>query len=93
MSTDETKRHLLLSYVGLLAERHSYAPGDGFEYKLWDDLKHGQGKTKLVNDEEAGEIMWLAIETDSWVCYNMDTRMLQLIDLDAWKLLLEKRGH
>jgi hypothetical protein len=35
---DCTIRHLLLSYVSLLAERESYGPGDGFEYVLWDDL-------------------------------------------------------
>jgi hypothetical protein len=89
----EIKRQLLLSYVSLLAERHAYGPEENFEYRLWDDLKRGQGKTRLVSDEEAAEIVYLAIETDSWICYNAETGMFQRIDMDAWMLLLEKRGH
>ena len=93
MSHEETKRQLLLSYVGLLAERNSYGPDQNFEYLLWDDLKRGQGKTQLLSDEEAAEIVWLAIGTDSWVTYNLETGMFQLIDMDAWHMLLDKRGH
>jgi hypothetical protein len=35
---DCTLSRLLLSFVGLLAERHAYGPSDGFEFVLWDDL-------------------------------------------------------
>jgi hypothetical protein len=93
MSDLETKRQLLLSYIGLLAERNSYAPGGGFEYALWDDMKRGQGKTQLIDDGEAAEIVWLAIETDCWVTYNYETGRFELIDMDEWHLLLQKRGH
>jgi hypothetical protein len=31
---------LLLSYIGFVAERNSFGPGDNFEYLLWDEL-HG----------------------------------------------------
>ena len=93
MSHEATKRQLLLSYMGLLAERHSYGPDDNFEYLLWDDLKLGQGKTKLVTDQEASELVWLAIGTDSWVTYNLETGMFQLIEMDAWHMLLAKRDH
>jgi len=34
MSHEETKRQLLLSYVGLLAERHSYGPDQNFEESI-----------------------------------------------------------
>ena len=93
MSDLETKRHLLLSYIGLMAERHSYGPDEGFEYKLWDDLKRGQGKTQLVSDAEASELVWLAMEIDCWVTYHLETAMFQLIDIDEWHEVLEKRGH
>jgi hypothetical protein len=93
MTDQATMQQLLLSYVGLLAERHSYAPDEGFEYALWDDLQRGANKTTLVSDEEASELVYLAINTDRWVTYNVATGMFQLIDMDAWMPLLQKRGH
>jgi hypothetical protein len=93
MSTLETKRQLLLSYVELLADRNAYGLDAIFEYALWDDLQRGKAHTRLVDGDEAEELVWLVIETDSWVTYNMDTGTFQLIDLDAWRLLLQKRGH
>jgi hypothetical protein len=31
--------------------------------------------------------------SDHWVSFNMQTGMLQLIDIDAWRSLLERRDH
>jgi hypothetical protein len=84
-------RELLLSYVGLLAERHLYAPGDNFEYVLWDDLL--KKNPELVDREEKAEIVTLIIRTDAWVTFDVDSGMFALIDIDAWRLLLQKRGH
>jgi hypothetical protein len=84
---------LLLSYVSLMAERHSFAPGDNFEYLLWDELHGLTTDAKYVSVEEGHEIIWLATHTDSWVTYNDDTRMFEVIDMDAWEELLSKRGH
>jgi hypothetical protein len=92
MSRDDcTLTKLLLSYVGLLAERHAYGPGDGFEFVLWDDLL--LAKPTLVSTEEKHELVSLIIETEAWVSFNLDTGMLQLIDLDAWRIMLEHRDH
>jgi hypothetical protein len=88
---DCTIRHLLLSYVSLLAERESYGPGDGFEYVLWDDLM--RPVPELVSREERAELASLVIMSDHWVSFNMQTGMLQLIDIDAWRSLLERRDH
>jgi len=94
MSDDERQmKELLLSYVSLIAERNEFGPGDNFEYLLWDDL-HGKFEdTKYVSFEEGHEIIFLATQTDSWVAYNDETRMFELIDMDAWEDLLSKRGH
>jgi hypothetical protein len=93
MSHEAEKKALLLSYISLLAERNAFAPGDNFEYKLWDDL-HGRFEdTQYVSLEEGHEIIYLAVETDSWVTYNDDTRMFELIGTDEWEALVEKRGH
>jgi hypothetical protein len=93
MSEEEQMKALLLSYVGLMAERNAFAPGDNFEYKLWDDL-HGQIKdTTYVSVDEGMEIIFLATQTDSWVTYNDETRMFELIDLDEREELIKKRGH
>ena len=88
---DCTLTRLLLSYVGLLGERHAYGPGDGFEFLLWDDLLLKQ--PTLVSREEKKELVSLIIRTDAWVSFNMQTGMLQLIDIDAWRIVLENRDH
>jgi hypothetical protein len=93
MSDMDTTRHLLLSFIGLLAERHACAPDEGFEYRLWDDIGRGAGQRRLVDDDEADEIAWLALETHSWVTYNDETGLFSLIGLDDWFRLLSKRGH
>jgi hypothetical protein len=82
---------LLLSFVGLLAERHAYGPGDGFEFLLWDDLL--LVKPTLVSIEEKKELVSLIIRTDAWVSFNLEIGMLQLIDIDAWRIVLENRHH
>jgi hypothetical protein len=86
-------QELLLSYVGLMAERHGFGPDDNFEYQLWDDL-HGLIKdTQYVSVAEGKEIIWLAVQTDSWVTYDFETGMFKLIDMPVWEDLLTKRGH
>jgi hypothetical protein len=94
MSDEQQKmKELLLSYVSLMAERNSFGPGENFEYVLWDEL-HGSTKdAKYVSVEEGYEIIFLATNTDSWVAYNDETRMFEVIDMDAWEELLSKRGH
>jgi hypothetical protein len=86
-------KELLLSYVGLIAERNEFAPGDNFEYLLWDDLNGQIKDTKYVSFDEGYEIIGLAVNTDSWVTYNDETRMLELIDMDEWKEMLRRRGN
>jgi hypothetical protein len=93
MSHDAEKKALLLSYISLLAERNSFGPGENFEYQLWDTLHGSFADTDYVTIEEGTEIVWLAVETDSWVTYNDETRMFELIDMDEWEALVEKRGH
>ena len=88
---DCTLSRLLLSYVGLLAERHSYGPGDNFELILWDDLQLAQ--PRIVSIDEKNELVSLMIRCDAWVAFNLDTGMLQLIDIDAWRIVLENRDH
>jgi hypothetical protein len=89
----QTMKELLLSYVGLIAERNAFAPGDNFEYRLWDTL-HGRFEdTQYVSFDEGHEIIFLATQTASWVTYNEETRMFELIDMDEWEDLLSKRGH
>jgi hypothetical protein len=93
--SDETQnmKELLLSYVSLIAERNSFAPGDNFEYLLWDTL-HGRFEdTQYVSLDEGHEIVALAVNADSWVTYNDDSRMFELIDMREWEELLKKRGH
>jgi hypothetical protein len=91
--TPRKMQELLLSYVSLLAERNGFAPGDNFEYRLWDTLQGTFEETQYVSIDEGVEIVYLAVETDSWVTYNDDTRMFELIDMDEWQALLSKRGH
>jgi hypothetical protein len=92
MSRDDgTLSRLLLSFVGLLAERHAYGPGDGFEFVLWDDLLLRQ--PTLVSTEEKQELVSLIIRTNAWVSFNLETLMLQLIEIDAWCIVLENRDH
>jgi hypothetical protein len=86
---DSTRAQLLLSYVGLLAERHAYGPGDAFEFALWDDLK--RDPPTLVSIAERNELIALSIQCDAWVSFNVHTGMLQLIDIDAWPIVLENR--
>jgi hypothetical protein len=94
MSDEQRKmKALLLSYVSLLAERNGFAPGDNFEYELWDTLQGTFEETEYVSIEEGVEIVYLAVQTDSWVAYNDETRMFEVIDMDEWKELLRKRGH
>jgi hypothetical protein len=88
---DCTLHRLLLSYVSLMAERHAYGPGDGFEFALWDDLQLAQ--PRLVSLDEQQELVGLILRTDAWVSFNLDTAMLQLIELDAWHIMLEHRDH
>jgi hypothetical protein len=88
---DDTLTRLLLSYVGLLAERHAYGPGDGFEFVLWDDLL--LVKPTLASTEEKTELVSLIIRMNAWVSFNVDTDMLELIDIDAWADVLENRDH
>ena len=88
---DRTIRDLLLSYVGLLAERHAFAPGEGFEYALWDDLLRPQ--TTLVSEEERGELTDLVLMSSCWVSFDLQTGMLQLIGIRSWASLLAKRDH
>jgi hypothetical protein len=88
---DDTLRKLLVSYVGLLAERHACGPGDGFEFRLWDDLH--RPKPTLVSGDEKDELISLIIRTDAWVTFNLKRAMLQFIDLDAWRIVLKNRDH
>jgi hypothetical protein len=85
-------RELLRQYVELLADRNGYAPAEHFEYALWDDLQRHRD-LHLLSQEEAAELTSLAIRTDSWVAYNLKARRFQVIDMDAWLLLLDTRGH
>ena len=92
---DDIRRmqQLLVSDIGLMAERHAYRPGGGFEYALWHDLEADITHPTLVSAEEAYEIGYLAVYSHSWVTYNFETGRLEVIDLDEWKALLQKRGH
>jgi hypothetical protein len=93
--SDETQKmkELLLSYVSLIAEGNAFGPGDNFEYLLWDDLHGRLEDTKYVSLDEGNEIIFLAVNTDSWVAYNDDTRMFEIIDMHEWEELLSKRHH
>jgi hypothetical protein len=92
MSHDDCTLHrLLLSYVSLLAERHAYGPGDNFEFLLWDDLM--QAKPTLVSIDEKNELISLIVRCDAFVSFNLEIGMLQLIELDAWRIMLENRDH
>jgi hypothetical protein len=94
MNDEQQKmKELLLSYVSLLAERNGFAPGDNFEYKLWDTLQGTFEETQYVSIDEGVEVVYLAVETDSWVTYSDDSRMFELIDMKEWKELLSKRGN
>jgi hypothetical protein len=88
---DCTIRQLLLSFVGLLAERHAYAPDEMFEYKLWDDLLRPD--PQLVSLDEKKELITLIVRGNVWVTYNLETRMFQLIDIDEWRGMLNHREH
>jgi hypothetical protein len=88
---DCTLDKLLLSFVGLLAERHAYGPGDGFEFLLWDDLL--LVKPTLVSIEEKTELVSLIIRMNAWGSFNVDTGMLELIGIEAWADVLETRDH
>jgi hypothetical protein len=79
--------------VSLLAERNGFAPGDNFEYKLWDTLQGTFEATEYVSIDEGVEIVYLAVQTDHWVTYNDDTRMFELIDMGEWQALLSKRHN
>jgi hypothetical protein len=46
-----------------------------------------------VSLEEAEEIIRLAVMTDSWVTYNDETCIWELIPMDEWEALLAKRRH
>jgi hypothetical protein len=91
MTPEETAHTLLLNYVSLIFERHSYGPEDGAEFLLWDDLQ--QVKVTLVSAEERGELLDLILMTNSWVSFDLQTHQLELISLDDWQALLERRGH
>jgi hypothetical protein len=74
-----------------LAERHAYGPGEGFEYALWDDLL--LPKPTLVSEDERGELVDLVLMSGCWVSFDLQTGMLQIMDLRSWASLLERRGH
>src|SRR5215510_12151775 len=74
----ETMKQLLLSYVGLLAERNAYGPGEGFEFKLFGELQIHE--PTLISKDEQKELIQLVIHTDHWVCFNLQTGMYQLSD-------------
>jgi hypothetical protein len=88
---DDAMTRILLSYVGLLAERHAYGPSDGFELLLWDDLLLKQ--PTLVSAQEKTELVNLIIRSNSWVSFDLNTGMLELIDIDAWADVLGNRDH
>ena len=90
---EDTMRALLLSYIGLLAERNGFAPSELFEYKLWDALRRVPIRSRLVSRDEANEILWLTVNLDCWVTYNEQTGMFQVIDIETWHELLAKRDH
>jgi hypothetical protein len=93
---DAERRHmheLLLSYIGLLATRNEYAPGDFFDFDLWDDLAEDPPRLRLLSNEEAEELTFLARKTDSWATYDLESLMFKIIGLGEWMELLEKRGH
>jgi hypothetical protein len=58
---------------------------------LWDDLLLRQ--PTLVSREEKKELVSLIIRMDAWVSFNVNTGMLELIDIDAWADVLEHRDH
>jgi hypothetical protein len=91
MNERETMQKLLLSYVGLMAERHAHGPGEGFEYKLFDDLL--RPTPTLVSAEEKDELTYLAESLQQWVSFDVETGMLQLVDFSEWEELLKRRGH
>jgi hypothetical protein len=93
MSDTDKMKELLLSYVGLMAERNAFAPCDNFEYVLWDTLNGLIKDTKYVSLEEGTEIIFLATQTESWVTYDFETRMFKLIDMDEWEELIKKRNN
>ena len=91
---DLEKMHaLLLSYVGILAELHELGPDENLEYMLWDDLHRHPDQLELISKEQRNELIFLIIHTDSWVAYNFETGMFQIVEMDAWLSLLSKRGH
>jgi hypothetical protein len=91
MDHEQTLHTLLLSYVALILERHGDRPGDNGEFRLWDDLF--LPKPTLVSSDEQHELISLIIRTDAWVTFDLDVGRLQLIDIDAWRLVLEHRDH
>jgi hypothetical protein len=94
MSDNQEKmKELLLSYVDLIAERNAFGPGENFEYLLWDTLHGSLAGADYVSLEEGTEIIFLATQTDSWVAYSDETRMFEVIDMEALEDLLAKRGH
>ena len=46
-----------------------------------------------MSREEKKELVSLIIRTDAWVSFNLQTGMLQLIEIDAWRIVLENRDH
>jgi hypothetical protein len=93
MSADGGPNHgpLLLTYVGLLAERHAYRPEDGFEFELWDDLLRDDHQ--LVSYEEGAELTALVRRTGCWVSDDFEAGQLQLIAVEDWMALLDTRTH
>jgi hypothetical protein len=84
----DTEKTLLLSYIGLLAERHAFRPTEGFEFKLWRDLAN---KTyRLVSQDEVKDLAVLVQATQCWVTGNLETGKFELIDLRSWYTLLDQ---
>jgi hypothetical protein len=84
-------RFVLLTFVSLILERHSYGPHAGGEFRLWDDLLLQQ--PTLVSAGEKRELVSLSMQTESRVTLNVETGRLELIDLDDWRAVLESRDH
>ena len=84
-----TLEQLLLSYVGLLAERNAYAPGEGFEFMLFDAVGSDE-PSPLISQEEREELRFLAGQTNLWVTYDLESGMFALIDVYEW---IEMRLH
>ena len=86
MDIRKTAARLLLDYVGILADRNAYRPGDGFEYELFDAVGSDE-PSHLIDQEEREQLRFLAGETKQWVTYDLETGKFTLIDVFEWMKL------